>query len=318
MTLPKILSNITKAILGNYLSWTISSIWHKKSGKTLILNFHRVSNSRGSLWTPCPIDTFNLFLKESQKFFEIVSFQDIGEKRKKAALILSFDDGYLDFYENVAPILDSESLKCNQNIIPHCVVTGRPPINVLIQDFAGLAPESLLATIEWGIKFENSRNPRAELLQFSQSIKSEGIAKQAEAMDLIFPQIQSYPEFMCAKMMTLSQIQSLPKHFSIGNHSFRHVNANAMTLDEFKMDLRSSQEWFEKNGFTDKTIYAFPNGAYSTDHVVYLIEEGYQHILLVSNSSSENFSKVRKRVNATPQNIQEARFDSLRPLIRVL
>jgi Polysaccharide deacetylase len=312
-----ILKSILKVSLGQKINWKISSTFHKLTGKILILNLHRVSDSKGSFWDPCPIDVFRQFIDEARKHFNICSFYELQTFNTKPKLILSFDDGYLDFYENVVPILDSYSLVCNQNLIPNCLMKQRPPLNVLIQDFAGLAPESVLRKVDWGFKFENENNLRLELLQFSRAVKRQKKQEQNLLFASIYPQIESYLEFTSAKMMTLEQVRNLPKLVTLGNHSFEHINANAMSLNEWKKDLQASQDWLEINCRVSSKIYAFPNGDYSQTHIEVLQELGFNHILLVGNQSSRSFSSIKQRVNFTPHSVRESRFDSIRPILRL-
>lgn len=318
MNLTSTLTRIAKKFLGLKVSWRISSLYHETTHKSLVLNLHRVSDLSGSMWKPCPIDVFNEFIGEVSNYFEIVSFVDQSKAGKKPKLILSFDDGYLDFYENVVPILEEYSLSCNHNLIPNCLITGRPPLNVVIQDFAGVAPLSALNRIDWGLKLDVSRNPRAELSKYSQRVKKLSKFEQASLGNVIYPQISPFSDLLSTRMMSVEQARSLPKSVYIGNHSLDHVNANSMTFHEWQNDLMFSQSWLEKHFNLPQRIYAFPNGEYSQEHVDYLLREKFDLVLLVGNSSSSVESKVKQRVNFTPQEIEEGRFDSIRPILRLL
>lgn len=318
MYLTRTLTEITKKTLGLKVTWKISSLYHQATNKSLVLNLHRVSDLSGSMWKPCPIDVFNEFIIEVSNYFEISSFVDQFRETRKPKLILSFDDGYLDFYENVVPILEDYSLSCNHNLIPNCLITGRPPLNVVIQDIAGVAPLSVLTSIDWGLKLTTGQNPRAELSMYSQRVKKLSKFDQESLGNLIYPQITQYYDLLSTKMMSVEQAKSLPKFVHIGNHSLEHVNANAMSFKEWKSDLTLSQSWLETHFNLVQRIYAFPNGEYSQEHIDFLHKENFDVILLVGNSSSSAESKVKSRVNFTPQDIKEGRFDSIRPILRYL
>ena len=58
--------------------------------------------------------------------------------------MLSFDDGYKDFIEVAVPLLEKRRIRVNHNVVPGCVESGRPPMNVELQDFIASAPAALL------------------------------------------------------------------------------------------------------------------------------------------------------------------------------
>lgn len=76
-----------------------------------VIMYHYVRNLQGSRYPQIKgleLQYFKQqisFLKENQ--FQFVSLQDVMERRKlgKNSVLLTFDDGYLDHYLNVFPIL---------------------------------------------------------------------------------------------------------------------------------------------------------------------------------------------------------------------
>ena len=80
-----------------------------KSNQLTILSLHRVSPERDFFFDPIDPIVFRKLLKYVQKHYKVISFQELEDisiiKSKKPLLILSFDDGYVDFYEYALPIL---------------------------------------------------------------------------------------------------------------------------------------------------------------------------------------------------------------------
>ena len=112
--------------------------------KLTILNLHRVGKSDGSTYEPLDKETFIYLIEFIKTNYLITSFSELNSdsdihkiNKRKPKLILSFDDGYKDFLNVVHPILFKNGIRANQNIIPSSVESGRPPLNVLLQDYLG-------------------------------------------------------------------------------------------------------------------------------------------------------------------------------------
>ena len=119
-----------------------------KNERLTILNLHRVGKSDGSTYKPLDEDIFIYLIEFLKSNYLITSFSELNSdfnnkkiKKGKPKLILSFDDGYKDFLEVVHPILLKNGIRANQNIIPSSVDLGRPPLNVLLQDYIGKVKE---------------------------------------------------------------------------------------------------------------------------------------------------------------------------------
>src|SRR4051794_14513217 len=103
-----------------------------RSNTLAILNLHRVAKDDRSAYAPLDPSLFEYLLQFLERNFEIVSFDTLPETQSSSRpkVILSFDDGYRDFIEVAVPILKKYGIRANMNIIPECLETGRPPINV--------------------------------------------------------------------------------------------------------------------------------------------------------------------------------------------
>src|SRR5436305_8963588 len=91
------------------------------AGKSIILNLHRVGEPDQSAFRalkPALLRELIVFLK---KDFYIVPLDAWGEKTSRPRVVLSFDDGYRDFIEITADILDKFRIRANLNVIPKCI-----------------------------------------------------------------------------------------------------------------------------------------------------------------------------------------------------
>src|SRR5215211_7335018 len=96
------------------------------SGAVTILNLHRVAPDDRSSYPPLDPKLFDGLIAFLRAHFEMVTFAELDAcpAGSRPKLILSFDDGYRDFYDQAAPILAAHNVRANHNIIPACIENG--------------------------------------------------------------------------------------------------------------------------------------------------------------------------------------------------
>ena len=184
-----LVKNVALIILGNpsVLKHRVKAI--SAANALTILNLHRVSQNDGSSYRPMEPSLFEELLVFLTKHFDLVTFSDLPgmPSSGRPKLILSFDDGYKDFIDVAAPILDKHRIRVNHNVIPECVESGMPPFNVLAQDFIGKAPENLLKELTIpGLSIRELAGDRVIIgLRVSAFLKNRSMAEQRELAVLI-------------------------------------------------------------------------------------------------------------------------------------
>jgi hypothetical protein len=132
-----------------------------------VLNLHRVHDFDGSDYRPLDPKIFDQLLSYLSSHFSFVTFENLSEATNKPKIILSFDDGYRDFIEVAAPLLQKHGIRVNQNVIPACIEQQLPPLNVLAADFIGKAPLELVKALQIpGFGPAEPRRPSAHLSNF--------------------------------------------------------------------------------------------------------------------------------------------------------
>ena len=127
-----------------------------------VLNLHGVSDNKVDTFRaldPFLFEELLIFLKSN---FEIICFKDLESEgmSEKPKIILSFDDGYKNFIDYAVPILAKYKIKVNMNIIPDCVKSQLPPLNVLTGDFLYQAPIELIKNLSVpGFNLHKTINP---------------------------------------------------------------------------------------------------------------------------------------------------------------
>jgi len=284
----------------------------RSAGVLTILNLHRVGPDDGSTYRPLDPGLFDQLLRFVRRNFEVVTFADLGkgERTRKPRLILSFDDGYADFATHAAPLLEKHGLRANLNIIPDCVETGRPPLNIVVQDFAGRAPRDELYRIAIpGLDADPRRMSRAAFGRaLGMFVVAQPIAKQRALGEMLLPRILNVGGFAPTPMLGLAELRTLARRHEIGAHSFAHASMALESDDYLRDDVRRCRRWFAEHLDRQLGIYAFPNGSFRDGQVGLVQAEGISDVLLVEEDFSAPDSAVRNRFTFDARTSSEARF----------
>jgi len=202
-----------------------------KNKEISILMFHRVSDEHDPLWPPLPINTFRSLMKELSLKSEVVRLEDIDKLsryRDKPLVALSFDDGYIDFLENVMPILKDIKLPAHHNICTNLIDTKVPPWTQILSIF-------LQYNSGKDIELPNGKTYRAKK-RFKESdflnICEELYFLDNETRDpWINTLLNQVPEYKIPKLMDWDNIRECAKAgIHIGSHGMNHLNMSRILL----------------------------------------------------------------------------------------
>lgn len=319
----RILRNFLFSLLGAQSRINLRLRKIKDNKLLTILNLHRVSDDDSSSYKPLNPKVFEQLLIFLTKSYNVTSFGELKEsvrqKNEKPLAIISFDDGYKDFINVACPILEKYRIRVNQNIIPECVITGSPPLNVALQDFIGKASLSELKKLSVpGFEVGDDISNRVSIgNRLSKYIKNKPMHEQHDYREIIFSQIRDLPSFQPTQMMDLEDVKQIIGAHDIGAHSFSHANIGLESDDYAKSDLHRCKEWFLKNLDHDVKIYAYPNGSYQKHQLQFAIDAGFEYILLVNDKFSKPMGNVYERFGFRAENISEARFMAAGKLVSI-
>lgn len=285
----------------------------RKSGVNVILNLHRVAPDDRSSYRPLAPSIFDELIAFAKREFEIVTIGELSAKTSKPKLVLSFDDGYRDFVLFADPIMRRHGVRANQNVIPRCVETGLPPLNVTAQDFVGKAPQELVARIAVeGFSAPKDHNFGHRLSHF---IKMRPQAEQDRLAEQLLPIFFEWEGFAPTAMMSLDEVRSV-RHHELGAHSFAHSSMEFETDDYLADDLTRCADFFGDKLNVPMTIYAFPNGSCREGQAEQVLERGVEHVLLVGEDF-DAAGRVHRRFTFDARSPSEARFKALGGLAKI-
>jgi peptidoglycan/xylan/chitin deacetylase (PgdA/CDA1 family) len=277
----------------------------ERAGKVTILNLHRVAEADHSEYKPLQPRLFVELLDFLERHFTIVPLAALGEKTAKPKAGLSFDDGYKDFVEVAAPILDKRKITVNLNVIPGAIERQLPPFNVLAQDFVGKAPRELVDRLELpGFTSFSGPNLGPRLSAF---LKNRPRDEQARIEEALVPQFFAWAEFRPTPMLSEEEVRQVAQHHEVGGHSYDHATMGFETDEYFEADLSRCRAYFENRLGQPMTVYAFPNGSCRDRQIETALSSGIEHVLLVGEDFSDG-GQLHKRFTFGARSPSEVRF----------
>ena len=283
-----------------------------RAGDAIILNLHRVAPDDGSAYRPLEPGLFRetlRFLRRHCRLTTLAGLPRHAQPGDRPAVVLSFDDGYRDFIDYAAPILEEFSVRANMNVIPGAAESGLPPFNVLVQDLIGkTAPRDIPQPLRRLFRDALGLDIAGDPVAVSAAIKTRPMAAQQALAAEALPAILALPGFRPTAMMTVAEIGEIAPHHEIGLHSYHHATMSAETDDYFARDLQDCLAWCRDRLGQAPRIYAFPNGACRQSQVDLLQDAGFTAVLLVGERFTRPAARVHPRFNFDARSLPEARF----------
>jgi peptidoglycan/xylan/chitin deacetylase (PgdA/CDA1 family) len=96
----------------------------------MVLFYHRIADDRANEWT-CPFKLFGRQVRWLKRHFDVVSLGEAQRRIRRgyngrAAVSVTFDDGYADNCDRALPLLINEQVPCTYFVSTRHVMTGEP------------------------------------------------------------------------------------------------------------------------------------------------------------------------------------------------
>ena len=261
-------------------------------GRITTLCLHRISADNDHFFDPIKPERFEQLIQYALKHYEVISVHDVhGKPGKKPKLVLSFDDGYYDFYSNVLPVLKHYSLPSNHNIVTD-IVNGKQPViwteklNFLFNYFAENKPDGLLQLggVDYSLKQYQSSLDSFYITVLKRLFELEHLERE-KVLDAWLHKFNL--KISPKRMMNWAEINECAQHeVTFGSHTKRHCVLTSIKNEvEMGEELIESKTEIEKNMGTEISILAPPNGL-CDDHVLKQASlAGYKYVLGIGEHS---------------------------------
>lgn len=265
-----------------------------KRGQITILSLHRISNERDFFFQPIKPDVFENLVKYISNHYRIISFDEIADEMRKVGkplLMLSFDDGYYDFYEHALPILVKYKLPSNHNIVVECADNN-----------------AVIWTQRLNHVFNYCKNNNIELSfqthNFDENIKSFANnwigfyikvfrfllkLEKSERLSILREKENQYSTAAVCRMMNWQEIEECSRSgVEIGSHTYTHDSMPTITDDKIlAFEIYESKIAIEKRLQKSVRIIALPNGQGFQKIDDFVCKSGFQYLLYVNDGIND-------------------------------
>jgi len=268
----------------------------KNDGSVHVLAYHRVvadiakAENEAIYGIVVSTETFRRHCELLKQKYEVVSLDDAaafirGERRySRPVAVITFDDGYCDFYTEAFPVLRDLGLTATVFLPTGFIGTGRP-----------LAHDRLFWLLKTAIENKTSVSNALERAGFQDTgcerLLSKG--KLLEATDILVHQRDDQRERMIAELEQelASVLQPYPAEYSLldwdqvtemgaagidfGSHTVRHVVLSHESQETVTKELSESKAELESRLGRSISTFAYPNGKVDDEIRIAAIDTGY-------------------------------------------
>lgn len=254
-----------------------------QKGEVAVLMFHRVSDAPDPLWPPLPVNTFRRLIAAIARSAKVVPLDELPRLThypRRPLIVISFDDGYKDFIENAAPILQQLGVPAHHNVCPGLIDRGRAPWTQVLSAFLRSTTAKVLEL------------PGGRSIPVERPITERGFLEVGKALLELPDDVRERwtdgleaPTGMLSPLMTWDDLRRLRAlGFQCGSHGQTHRNLPAVTdplvLEE---EIGRSRRRIETELGTAPIAFAFPNGRHSPASITAVREAGYRFGLLTGD-----------------------------------
>ena len=265
-----------------------------KRAKLTIWSLHRISEESDPFFPPITPNLFDRLVRYATENYDVISFSELSKGRTrndKPLLILSFDDGYRDFYEYALPILKKYGTSANHNIVNTCANTGKPiwtqRLNTI---FEHCRKNAIELSFQTGTHDITLREHNGDWIKFYLSVFHEMLEMPSvDRLAWIVEKEAAYSVDTSVRMMTWDEIAECAANgIEIGSHTYSHdVLTEHSGEAMLEREVISSKLEIEQKIGRGVSVLALPNGKGSPKINQFVERAGFEFLLYVNDGVNE-------------------------------
>lgn len=284
-----------------------------------VILFHRISNHSDKLWPAMPVKSFEKLIIKLKQSVEIISFSDLNSIKTyplKPMVILSFDDGYSDFYEVVMPFFKANKIKANHNICPGLIELAAPPWTQILSLYLSYRKSE---NNNFNQELSIPENESYDEKKFIDLCKKLLLYKDKERNELIFPLLKDIPPHKLYTLMNWDQINyCVQNNIEIGSHGNLHRNLLQITEQHIlENEIDESGKKIEIETGKRPLIFAFANAVGSAESKEFVKKSGYKFALIAMDKLYQWRPNIKDEILEIPR-INISRSDWREEYLRAL
>jgi peptidoglycan/xylan/chitin deacetylase (PgdA/CDA1 family) len=234
-----------------------------------------------------PIKTFHKLLKYINNHYEVLLPKNLNSSTSKKKLILTFDDGFEDFYTNALPLLIKSNTPAVLNVVYKSITSDYEIWTQRLNDVLDVYAkhEKPVDTIHWGtlpISIQSAEKTALTIFKILLDLDLDerlSILKEIES--------KSPGDIHKTRMMNVTQLKEcIQNGIEIGSHSMSHINLKDESISHkiLEEEISGSKNKLEELLEIPINSFAFPNGEYDTRTLNIAKNAGYEYLFLVNNN----------------------------------
>ncbi|HMH20627.1 MAG TPA: polysaccharide deacetylase family protein [Puia sp.] len=252
------------------------------------------------------------------KHFTPVAVDDLagavlsGKSTPRGSFLLTFDDGFREVHEVIAPILSAKGIPAvffiNPAFLDNRVLFYRCKISLVIEALLAKKDQLFLLKECEGLLGGEAADAQGLLDRLIRRIKKINNLDQHLLDGLAEKLGLSFEEYLQAQrpFMTVSQVKELhEKGFAIGAHSWDHPYYDLISLEEQERQTLQSTRYVEENFSPSRRLFSFPHSD------VNLSQDLFDK-LLSGKTPTDVFFGIQNQLEEQPNRVLH-RFNAERP-----
>lgn len=285
-------------------------IRQRRSRDIQILTYHRVNDERDPYFCGVPVEIFRQQMEYVSSVAYVCSLEEAVERIKKSdipdnTVVITFDDGYRDNFENAFPILRALSIPATFFLATSAIGSRITLWHDLVFSAFRETQESWLA--DYGPQHQNyslgtvreKLAAQTDILKFLKSLSPEEkhlwIVRLREKLGV------REREEMSELMLTWEQVSTMHQNgMYFGSHTITHPILSRLPVEQMKEEIRASRVAIEEHLGIPIRTFAYPNGTTADFNEVtkkLLQEDGYTcavSTIFGVNTSAQDLFELRR------------------------
>lgn len=237
-----------------------------RPNQAVVLMYHSVCRSECTPWVAprnrMGIDRFERQLKRLAKSGRVIPVSRlITDNVSPGSIVLTFDDGYLDNLEIVAPLLAKYELPAVLYLATGYVRDAEPQWADMVYAAIRSRKKNLLKLGDigvWNLSQESHRE--AAIYAIGRAMIEATRAERSNVLNEIRDQLEA-PECPVKLTMNFDDARRLAKEypsFELGVHTADHLDMSAINTDEAITEIQKSMDDFRREFGRDAEHFSFP------------------------------------------------------------
>ncbi len=243
-------------------------------------------------------EQFDLQMNFIKKNFDVISFEDLMKCRNgkislpKRPMIVTFDDGFSDNYQNAFPILKKYNLPATIFLVSGFVGTREIFWWEKVSYYLKHEKDFFVAWGDWGCMLpKKEAQTQTWVLNYFKDLtedeRSHLLAKMAERF-----LIEESSDFSLIRPLQWNEVLEMSLNgIEFGSHTVTHPLLSQVSKEKLRFELRESKKEIEQKIKKEVIVLAYPDGRtinYNDEVVLAVKEAGYAFGITYNTPRADN------------------------------